>query len=98
MAGHPTELRCETANISTDGAMLCKLPAVVSAGDQIEYVLELPSQRGTAPVRVQCFGRVVHQDDRGTGVTIERYHLGRLAKGGIDLDAKQMRPPQLGET
>lgn len=66
----------ETRNLSSSGVLFC-IPARVSIGDSIEYVITLPVIRDRQePVRLRCQGKVVRQGDGGAAaVTLERYEF-----------------------
>lgn len=70
-----------TCNVSSGGVLFTDPAVPMEVGQQVEYVIDLPTGRSVGGVRLRCMGTVVRRDEDGQTVaaTLDRYEFVRGA-------------------
>lgn len=66
-----------TQNVSAKSVLMSSPTCLVEIGQEVEYIVTLPSRVAGAAVRLWCHGRVIHSDPlrNALSVSIERHEF-----------------------
>jgi len=80
IAGQPAKAYLHSVNISARGVLVSDPDALLHKGQQVEYLVHLPTGEEGVEVAVHCLGTVVRRDAarRSAAVTLQRYDFVRM--------------------
>jgi len=80
IAGQPAKAFLHSVNISARGVLVADPDALLQKGQQVEYLVHLPTGTEGVEVAVHCLGTVVRRDAarRSAAITLQRYDFVRL--------------------